>query len=214
MKKNKILKALTLVCCAIILVVASVAGTFAYLTSSISVKNTFTVGNVTISMDEAAVTPYGVVDGTADPARRATNEYKLLPSHTYVKDPTIAVKAGSEECYLFVKVENGIAGIEAASGEDTKTIEDQMIANGWIKLDGVENVWYYAGPQSTNSIVAAGNGEKTIPVFANFTTSTSADVASYADAVVIVTAYAIQADGFNGNVGNAWTAVSSAYAAP
>ena len=53
MKKAK--KVVALALCAVMLVVGSVAGTMAYLTSNDSVTNTFTVGNVVITLDETNV---------------------------------------------------------------------------------------------------------------------------------------------------------------
>lgn len=91
-------KALLLTLCAVLLVAASVMGTMAYLTSTDEVNNTFTVGNVKITLDEAKVN----IDGTpVTPAERVkANEYKLLPGHTYTKDPTVTVKAVSESSYV------------------------------------------------------------------------------------------------------------------
>lgn len=88
---------------AIVLVFAvAVGGTVAYLTSTANVKNTFTVGSVNIKLDEAKVTP----DGKAvTPAERVTaNDYKLMPGHTYTKDPTVTVLKGSEKSYVRMKV--------------------------------------------------------------------------------------------------------------
>lgn len=95
-------KALLLTLCAVLLVAASVMGTMAYLTSTDKVENTFTVGNVKITLDEAKVN----TDGTpAAPAERVkANEYKLLPGHTYTKDPTVTVIKGSESSYIRMKV--------------------------------------------------------------------------------------------------------------
>ena len=95
-------KALLLTLCAVLLGAASVMGTMAYLTSTDKVENTFTVGNVKITLDEAKVN----TDGTlAAPAERVkANEYKLLPGHTYTKDPTVTVKAVSESSYVRMKV--------------------------------------------------------------------------------------------------------------
>ncbi len=53
-------KALLVVACALLLVAASVFGTMAYLTSTDTVTNTFTVGSVAIKLDEADVK----LDGT------------------------------------------------------------------------------------------------------------------------------------------------------
>ena len=90
-------KALLLTLCAVLLVAASVLGTMAYLTSSDTVTNTFTVGKVEIKLDETDVTnPTG--------PRVKANSYKLMPGTTYTKDPTVTVKAGSEESYVRMKV--------------------------------------------------------------------------------------------------------------
>ena len=86
-------KALLLTLCAVLLVTASVLGTMAYLTSTDEVQNTFTVGQVKITLDEAKVTTDGEpVEGAA---RVTENSYKLMPGHTYTKDPTIHVDAAS-----------------------------------------------------------------------------------------------------------------------
>ena len=59
------------------------------------IVNTFTVGNVDIELTET--------DGNGNNV--TGNEYKLIPGHTYTKDPTVTVKKGSEACWLFVKVD-------------------------------------------------------------------------------------------------------------
>lgn len=90
-------KALLLTLCAVLLVAASVLGTMAYLTSTDTVTNTFTVGKVEIKLDETDVTnPNG--------PRVTANSYKLMPGTTYTKDPTVTVKAGSEASYVRMKV--------------------------------------------------------------------------------------------------------------
>lgn len=100
-------KALLMSLCAVLLVAASVLGTMAYLTDSKDVKNTFTVGNVAIKLDEAKVDENGtqVVDKDGNPVARVTrNAYKLLPGHTYVKDPTVTVLTPSVASYVRMKV--------------------------------------------------------------------------------------------------------------
>lgn len=95
-------KAMLMTLCAIILVVATVFGTMAYLTSTDTVTNTFTVGNVAIKLDEAKVDTDGSpVEGAA---RVKENSYKLMPGHTYTKDPTVTVVDGSEKSYVRMKV--------------------------------------------------------------------------------------------------------------
>lgn len=95
-------KALLLTLCAVLLVAASVLGTMAYLTSTDEVNNTFTVGSVAITLDEAEVDENGTPVANAD--RVKSNEYKLLPGHTYTKDPTVTVEKGSESSYVRMKV--------------------------------------------------------------------------------------------------------------
>lgn len=190
MKNTK--KALLMTLCAVMLVAASVMGTLAYLQDTTDVvTNTFTVGKVEITLDEAPVDLYGeVVAGD----RRTENEYKLIPGHEYKKDPTVHVIAGSEQCWLFVKVENDISAIEA----DTK-IAAQMENNGWKPVAGAENVYYFDG------IVDAREVAVDKIVFANFTVAGTADVAQYAEATIEIDAYAIQADGF-ATAAAAWAA--------
>ena len=94
--------ALLLSFCAVLLVVASVFGTVAYMTSKEQVKNTFTVGKVAINLDEAKVTEDGKPVEGAD--RVKENSYKLIPGLTYTKDPMVTVLDGSEASYVRMKV--------------------------------------------------------------------------------------------------------------
>ena len=183
---------------ALVLVIAlSVAGTYAYLTSQDTVTNTFTVGKVAITLDEAKVDVDGNLVANADPVKG--NAYKLVPGHEYIKNPTAHFKAESEASYLFVKVENGISAIEAA---DNNTIADQIKANGWTALDGVANVYYKQ--------VDANTGADAIdyPVFGSFKIADNANTAAYGTAQIVVTAYAIQADGMT-SATDAWTKLAA-----
>lgn len=189
-------KALILTLCAVLLVAASVLGTMAYLTSTDEVKNTFTVGSVAITLDETDVD-----DSTTDADRDRANSYKLLPGHTYTKDPIVHVNSTSEDCYLFVKVANEIAEIEGET-----TVAEQMAAKGWVAVDGVTGVYVYT--QSNAPAVVEGGSNVT--VFDNFTISGTVDnatLATYNNKTITVTAYAIQADGFEGkSAKEIWTA--------
>ena len=176
MKKAK--KALLLALCAVLLVGATIAGTVAYLTSTTQeVKNTFTAGNVTITLDEAPVDLYGEVV-TGD--RRTENKYKLIPGHTYVKDPTIHVDAESEACWVFAKLVNGL-------GDDAAI----TINSSWTKIaDTADGGVVYA----YNAKMEAG--KSTDPLFSEFTFNGTADPEDYKDASIVIIGYAVQADGF------------------
>ena len=91
-------KALGLMMAAVLLVTATIFGTMAYLTSTDEVVNTFTVGSVAIQLDEAKANTDGTLVEGAD--RVDANSYKLLPVHTYAKDPIETVLSGSENSYI------------------------------------------------------------------------------------------------------------------
>ncbi len=178
-------KTLTVLLALVLVIAMSVAGTMAYLTSQASVTNTFTVGNVTITMDETDVD-----NSTANKERDTANAYKLIPGKTYTKDPIIHVDPLSEDCYLFVKVVNGIKNYEA-SGD---TIAAQMAANGWKVVDATKGTYVYADNTADKTVVTAGS-DKT--VFANFTIADNAQLPANGTGLdVVVTAYAVQAEGF------------------
>ena len=213
-------KALALALCAVLLVVSTVFVTMAYLTSKTDVvTNTFTVGKVTITLDEADVDLMGVKDGDT---RVKANEYKLIPGHTYIKDPTIHVAGDSENCWLFVKVENGlkdiIAGNTSVSENDSTdtvySIEAQMTKNGWSLVAGETNIYAYKATAKTGDY----------KVFDNFKLKGDANVSNYATVkdddgnitggkTIEVTAYAIQADGF-ATAAAAWAEAPSDWETP
>lgn len=212
---KKMYKAMLLVLCAVLLVAGSVMGTLAYLKATTGpVTNTFTVGSVAITLNEAKVNEYGeklnanlVVwkEGDAPAPRVMKNAYKLIPGHTYVKDPKITVAANSEASYLFVRIKNDINGIEAAGDN---TIAKQMDANGWTPLESGSRIYY-------RSAAATAEEAMEYPVFASFTIADNANDLEYwnkisSETVVAVTAYAVQADGFS----DAQAAWEATYGAP
>lgn len=105
---KSIKKTIMLVICALALITTSVFGTLAYLTDTADVLNTFTVGNVSITLDETVVLPDGTPvdedqDGTDDRTDKG-NEYHLIPNGVYTKDPTVTVLKGSDDAYVRMKV--------------------------------------------------------------------------------------------------------------
>lgn len=183
-------KTLLMLACAVMLVLVSVMGTMAYLTSTDTVTNTFTVGNVAITLDETDVD-----NSTADADRDKENAYNLLPGHNYTKDPIIHVAANSEDCYLFVKVEDEIAEIE-----DAKTVATQMSELGWTAVKGETNIFAY------NSIISKSASAQDVKVFNDFTIKgdvNNTTLAGYKGKTIKVTAYAVQADGFT-SAEDAW----------
>lgn len=194
MKAKTKTKALLMSLCAVLLVAASVLGTMAYLTDSKDVKNTFTVGNVTITMDETDVD-----DSTPNKERDQANSYKLMPGHTYTKDPIIHVDANSEDCYLFVKVDNQIAAIEA---DGNTTVAAQMAAKGWKAVEGKDGIYVYVGTTAAPVAVKANDNVTVFEQLVIAGTVNGDTLKTYENKTITVTAYAVQKDGFEGKTAN------------
>ena len=195
---KKLTKALAITACAVLLVAATVMGTVAYLTSQATMSNTFAAGNVTITMDEAKTTAYGVLDGDA---RVTSNSYKLIPNVEYIKNATIYVEAGSEPCYLFVELDERFTR--------NNSILTATFATGWAALDGYPGIYVY----STTVDALAAKVE--VPALASFKVKAEAKAADLTPYVtegetkVNTTAYAVQAIGFN-SAKEAWEATFGA----
>lgn len=198
-------KALLLALCAVLLVAASVLGTLAYLTSTDTVENTFSVGSVVITLDEADVDDSDKDGNTTE--RDKANSYKLLPGHQYDKDPIVHVDPDSEDCYLFVIVKNDIAKIES-DAEGDKTVAVQMTNDyGWSKVGETEDgALYVYGTVGAPSVVKAGEDKTVFTTFKIDGDVTNTTLAGYKDKTIVVTAYAVQKDGFEGKAASEiWT---------
>ncbi|MCF0149971.1 MAG: hypothetical protein HUJ80_01010 [Firmicutes bacterium] len=193
-------KYVSLLLCAVLLVAGSVAGTLAYLKDSTdTVTNTFTVGNVEFDeeddelaggLDEVKVDEYGVVDDTAT-KRVLENSYKLIPGHTYVKDPTVHIASTSEPAIVFVEVVDAIADIE-----DTTTVAAQMTAKGWAQIDTDSNIWCKMDGNKPAKVAAGAD----LVVFENFTIKsdvTESDLEAYKGKTITIKAFAVQYDGWD-----------------
>lgn len=213
-------KALLLSLCAVLLVAATVLCTIAWLTAEQTVTNTFTYGKVAIELKEPKTDAFGeyyyrddtTTEESCDPKSYfyyevkavAANSYTLRPAHEYIKRPYIEIREGSEPCYLFVKIENELAGI-AADEEGYDTIEEQMFTRGWKEVGGHTGVYVYCGaPDSVYKVlgdrcIASYDTAAYYDVFTHFKVKGDVDsgtLAMYNNAQIKITAYAVQADGF------------------
>lgn len=192
---------------AIVLVIAmSVAGTYAYLTSQDSVTNTFTVGNVAITLDEAEANTDGSLVADADRVKK--NTYKLLPGHTYNKDPMVTVAANSEECYVKMTLTiNNAAALDAIfAGVDGHANMADIFGgydkNTWIyqsnTKDGDTRTYTFFYKDKVNA-----TGDKAVALEPLFKTVNVPDfitgdqLATLDDFAMTINAYAVQADGFD-----------------
>lgn len=225
MKMNKKLRRILLtVCSAALLVCVTVGATVAYLTDSKTVTNTFTVGNVAITLDEAAIkqdetTKNWVEDETADPKRVTGNQYKLLPGITYAKDPTVTVKAGSEKAYVRVLVtvseKNALDALFEKYESKPLKLEDVVlnISTEWTLVDQTKDDTrdtrtYELRYKSTVDASKAKDDIVLDDVFEKIKVPdyfTNDDIASITGMKIEVVAQAIQADGF-ADANAAWKA--------
>lgn len=219
MKAKTKTKALLMSLCAVLLVAASVLGTMAYLTDSKDVNNTFTVGNVAITLDEAKVDDNGnaidkqgkQVTNLADAERVPGNAYKLLPGHTYTKDPTVTVKTPSVESYVKMTVTftkaNALDAIFAPTGANLLQIFQGYNAANWTykgnTKEGDTRTYEFWYKTTVDATAAAQTLE---PLFTSIVvpgTIDNDDLASINGMTINVNAYAIQADGFT-DAADAW----------
>ena len=208
-------KALLLTLCAVLLVAASVMGTMAYLTSTDKVENTFTVGKVAIKLDEAKANTDGSLVEGEGAARVKANSYKLLPGHTYNKDPMVTVLNGSEASYIKMTVTfskaSALDAIFASTGADLTSIFNGYDSANWIYKGNTKDAstdtrtyefWYKETVGAPNADVALDALFDSITVPG---TITNKQLATIEGMTITVNAYTIQADGF-ANAEAAWAA--------
>lgn len=117
--------------CVTLVALAAIGATFAYLTDTKTVNNTFTMGNVKITLDETDIkNPNG--------ARVTSNEYNVYPGAVVTKDP-IVHNTGKNGAYVRAVV----------------TIEDGM---NWLGLYN-ENVWTAPQEAAFNAMINNTLGE-------------------------------------------------------
>ena len=164
-----------------LLIGCAIGGTVAWLTAKTdAVVNTFTYGDINIELTE----------------NKPTNKHaEIIPGVNIEKDPKVTVKANSEACWLFVKVQ------EAGTFVDGKVT--YSIADGWTALTGQTDVYYRevsAATTDTEYYVLEGN-KVTVS-----DTLTKEDIQNITNPTLTFTAYAVQKDGI-ADAATAWTKV-------
>jgi len=127
-------KALAMLLACVMLMGVAIGGSLAWLTDKTEeVKNVFTDSDISITLDESVDTD---VIGE--------ESFKMIPGHTITKDPEVTVKAGSEACWLFVKVakKGGVVTYTPTGGTETTTSWDDFLSYE-IAVNNVskDNVW-------------------------------------------------------------------------
>lgn len=190
--KKKIL-ALTLVFA--LALALGIGGTVAWLTAKTdSVVNTFTVGDINITLAETSSNQ----DTDNDPN---TNSYKMVPGATITKDPKVTVLKNSEACWLFVKVEKST---------NFDIFMEYEMADGWTLVDGQTDVYY-------RTVAATSTADTTFSVIKNDSITVKSSVtkemltaSTFTSPSLKITAYAIQSDNLkNADSTNATTAAEA-----
>lgn len=186
--KKKILTAALAVCMLATLVIGM---SLAYFTDTESKTNTFTVGNVDITLTEP-----GWLGDSADAVR-------LIPGKTIAKDPTIHVAEGSQTAYTFMKVQ--------LSPDFRKLITDWATAQKVSDPKAVISAWFSS---TVKPKIMAADIEKGYVILGVLSPKAAGESVTYFDKVtvpatvtqgmikangtysIVITAYAIQAEGF------------------
>ena len=204
--------------CVTLVALAAIGATFAYLTDTKTVNNTFTMGNVKITLDETNVNdPEG--------ARVTSNAYNVYPGAVVTKDP-IVHNTGKNAAYIraTVNVSNWMnlcaayypeSGFEFTKPGYEKSLELLVgtLGEGWSVV-GVEAgdtftigqfdakfILKYDGKLAAGDDTTAMFQKVIIPAGID---NASADAGSFSSVKVV--AQAIQADGFD-----TWEAAFAAY---
>lgn len=169
----------------------AVGGTVAWLVAKTDpVVNTFTYGDINITLTETT-----------------GEDYKIIPGVDIGKDPKVTVKAGSEACWLFVKVEEKDWPTFKEADGTTKKVSYAM-ANGWAALDGVAGVYYRevdAVTADTSFGILAGD---IVTVSENLTKTEVNSITAGTQPTLTFTAYAVQKDGM-ADAAAAWAAANA-----
>lgn len=188
-------KSLALVLALAMIVVCVVGGTLAWLIATTgSVTNTFTYGDINIKLEETDATV--AADGSA------TKEFKMIPGYTITKDPKVTVLAGSEKCYLFVKV------VKSTNFDNFMTC---TIADGWTALDGVNGVYYREVAASTDNQEFGVLKDNQVTVSGDVTKAMLNGLTEATQPTLTFTAYACQYNSSNGthfDAADAWAKVN------
>ena len=169
---------------ALVLVFGVVAGgTLAWLIDKTDpVVNTFTYGNINITLTEST-----------------GNNYKIIPGKDITKDPKVTVKATSEACWLFVEVK-----------EEGTFVADKVtysIADGWTKGDGTKipaNVYYREVSAVTADTDFSVLKDNKIIVKDTLTKEDIKNITT--NPTLTFTAYAVQKDGI-ADAATAWSKI-------
>lgn len=188
-RRNVSNKTVAILLALVLAIGCAVGGTLAWLISKTDpVVNTFTYGDINIGLTETT-----------------GRDYTITPGVDINKDPKVTVTAGSEACWLFVKVKE----------ENWNNKVSYSIADGWRKGDGKsipQNVYYREVEADTakagvSYYILKGDTTYANGVVTVSDTLTKEDIKGITPKPTLTfTAYAVQKDGST-NAADAWAKI-------
>lgn len=201
MKKKK-----TILAALVLLLVVAVGGAIAYFTDTDTKTNTFTIGNVDISLTE----------GGWDALEDANNNHipdvaeDMMPGESVTKDPTINNLSTKNPAYVFAKVEVPCTTIVAPATTSEELFTYTTNA-GWTELSSAAeactsggtatHVYYYGTGETLTALAKAANASTPTPtsnpVFSSVTlrSTLKGNEGLTGNKNIVVTGYGIQTEG-------------------
>jgi hypothetical protein len=188
-------KAIIIIAAVIVVLAAGITSTIAWITSTTGpLDNKFTIGDVNITLTEPDF----------------VQNSKLVPGKTIKKDPKVTVKANSEPCYVFVKIET-TADLAACVG--------YTVDPAWTPLTGHTGVYWQTAESKASDADLPVLANNQITVSGSITKADLAKIDVSADSMKI-TAYAIQQNYLTSggtavtDAAGAWTILNTASPTP
>ena len=180
-----------------------IGGTLAWLLDeSNEVTNTFTVGKIEITLWENNLQ----ADGTLGTEEVTENEtYKVVPGASQPKNPTVTVKANSENCYVYMKVTNNM--VLKIDGQ-TVEVATYTVNTGWeligVATDATTGVKTYLYRFNTIQKLDAENDQDVTALFDEITYADEEilleNIGDLYNKTIVIKAYAHQSDNVSDTV--------------
>lgn len=199
-----------------LMLVAAIAigGTVAWLVDKTeSVTNTFTFGDINITLKETNVED-GEPELDASEEAKAQTYANLVPGATVPKDPKVTVDNDSVDCWLFVKVTPGNNTFTPSGSNTAINILEWTMATGWDEVaDGVygrkvlttDNTKEFSVFENDQVIVSSKVTKDLIDTYNNATNPATKPT-------ITITAYAIQSEYLTDTNGTTITTAEDAWA--
>ena len=206
-RRNVSNKTVAILLALVLAIGCAVGGTLAWLISQTEpVVNTFTYGDINIELYEHE---YNAGENKLE-TKKATkvDNYKIIPGVDLPKDPTVEVKANSEACWLFVKVEEKNWPAFTNTTDGTKKVS-YSIADGWTPGDDTKipaNVYYREVAADEAQEFPVLNGNKV--TVSDTLTKTEVNQLKNTTPTLTFTAYAVQKDGID-TADKAWKQINN-----